>query len=302
MDGREPLYLQPGMSEAELFREFNARDPYYRHIAARLVALVRLVRPNFGRTLDIFGRTGYLTRAAMAHASSVVVIEHRPAFAEYLRGEFAADHGITILEGELFEALRKVAIGVDTALCCEQAHFLQPKYEEFVKLLAAVSKGALLGMTLGPSHHRFATMRLSDFRSGAVRAGTMVELSHPIHQAVHAEILKIVRERHGYERQDAWPPAAVAYDLAAVRAANEAARFRNLMVIEETFPVSGHQIHRYGQNGWTSFFRWPPLADLGTDVKISICREAVTSVRNRSEYDDWCKVTAYHPVAYLIAF
>lgn len=74
------------------------------------------------------------------------------------------------------------------------------------------------------------------------------------------------------------------------------------MIAEEVFPVPGHQIHLYGQNGWTSFFRFAPLVDLPTDIKIAILTEAIETVRAMPEYDEWCATTANHPVAYLIAY
>lgn len=306
MKGREPLYLKPGMDDAELFREFNGRNPYYRHIAWRLAQHVRRVasRPQ-ERILDILGRTGYATRAFGSRLTATI-IEHRPAFVEYLKGEFVArDPMVEVRTDDVRSSpIFPDNLLADVAVCCEQASLLQPGYDEFAfKLGDALDDDGVFGMTLGPSNHQFRTYRIADYRSGVVKGGeVMSELSHPIRQAVHAEVVRIARERHGFDRDNAWPPAAKAFDPVEVRSANEKAGFENLAIIEEIFPVPGHQIHLYDQNGWTFYMRWPPLSDLPQEDKIALLSEAVEAVRARPEYDDWCQVDAYHPVAYYLAW
>ena len=159
----------------------------------------------------------------------------------------------------------------DTVLCCEQISLLVGDYAKLVRNLADGHGDILFAFTLGPSHHSFTTFHLSDFRSGVVNPGEiMTELSHPIQQRVQQEVLRIVQERHGYTGGDVWPPKAKQFGLAAIRFANERAWLRQLFVAEEVFLVPGHQIINYSQNGWTSFFRHAPLADLPTEVKIAI--------------------------------
>lgn len=312
MDGHEPLYLTDGLSEADLFREFNGRDPYYRHIAARAVRHLRTATGIIAEALVIMDRNGCVTRALEAVARRITIAEHRWPFLACLEDEFAGSENVKVVRrpnigcllGETIMVRRPEQATFSVALCVEQASLLQPGYWSFIHDLASRARlGSMTFlMTLGPSHHRFASFRIADHRSGEVKAGeVMSELSHPIHQAVQREVLRIVRERHGYTREDVWPPAAKAFDLASIREANEDAGFRNLAVVEETFPVPGTHIHLYGQNGWTSFFRWPPLTDLLVMEKIAILREAITAVREHPDYDRWCAITAYHPVAFVIA-
>lgn len=308
MKGHEPLYLADCLSEADLFREFNGRDPYYRHIAARAVQHLQMRVGIISGALVIMDRNGGVTRALEAVARNITIVEHRSPFLSCIADEFAASANVITAPAQsveyLGETIAHLARTFSAALCVEQASLLQPRYPDFVRALAS---RAFLGnmtflMTLGPSHHRFAAFRIADYRSGEVKPGEiMSELSHPIHQAVQREVLRIVRERHGYTRDDVWPPAAKAFDLTSIREANEAAGFRNLAVVEETFAVPGTHVYLYGQNGWTSFFRWSPLADLPIATKIAILREAIETVRARSEYDEWCGITAHHPVAFVIA-
>lgn len=308
MNGYEPFYLAVSLDEADLFREFNGRDPYYRYVAARAVQHLRLATGIITEALVIMDRNGCVTRALEAVARRITIVEHRLPFLNCLADEFAASANVITAPAPSVEYLGETIAHLpqtfSVALCVEQASLLQPRYPDFVRALASRARlGAMTFlMTLGPSHHRFAAFRIADHRSGEVKTGEiMSELSHPIHRAVQHEVLRIVRECHGYDRDDVWPPAAKAFDLSFIREANEAAGFRNLAVVEETFAVPGTHIHLYGQNGWTSFFRWPPLADFPIVTKIAILREAINVVRALPEYDGWRKITAHHPVAFVIA-
>lgn len=300
--GFEPLYLRPGMNEAELFAAFNARNGYYRYIAERLVGHVRRFQgQNFGTVMDVLARTGYLARA-VGETKRTFAVEHRPAFVDYLRTEFVADRHVRIVaEAPLDAAMR---LKPHTVLCCEQISMLHGDYAELVKRLADGRDDVLFAFafTLGPSHHAFTTLHLSDFRSGVVNPGeVMTELSHPIQQRVQQEVLRIVRERYNYMGEDVWPPKAKQFDLAAIRSANEGAGLRQLSLNEEVFPVPGHQVVNYSQNGWTSFFRHAPLAEFPTETKIAVLIEAIELVRALPEYPGWCETEAYHPVAYIVA-
>ncbi len=306
MKGREPLYLKPGMDDLELFQQFNARSPYYRHIAARLAMHVVDALGEYPDSIvDILARTGYATRAFGVR--EVVLVEHRPAFAEYLMGtEFASDERgdirIDRCDVTCNEPLSDLESCERVVICCEQAAMLHPVYQSFIWQVCEATDTEVFAMTLGPSHHRFTTYRVADHRSGVVKDGeVMSELSHPIRQATHAEIVRLAKERHGFDRDDAWPPVAKAFDPCEVRNANEQAGFNGLQIIEETFVVPGHQIHLYDQNGWTFYMRWSPLSDLSGDAKIALLSEAITNVRARPEYDAWCEIEAYHPVAFYIA-
>lgn len=315
MRGFEPLYLRPGMTDVELFLEFNNRNPYYRIIAHSLVEnicsfgprLRGVGRDRFGNVCDVLGRTGYAAWAAVSFAESITFVEHRPDFLEYLRREFDGfGDTISIVDAPsivgLPNVLRAQSRLFDTVLCCEQVSQLYDSYTEFVSSLP-LADGAVLGLTLGPSHHRFTTFRVADFRSGVVRDGEiMSELSHPIRQAAHRELVRLAKERHDYDRNDAWPPAAKAFDPAEVREANWVAGFADCLVLESAFPVPGSAIHLYIQNAWTSNMRFPPLADLPQDAKIALLKDSFEIVRAMPEYPQWCGVPAYHPVAFYIAW
>ncbi len=300
---RPDLYLRPGMSEPQLLEAFRQHDRYYEEHAATLWRLASLLADRSGHVVDMRGRTGYLTDA-VGVAERCTIIEPRRPFADFLRVRYRDRPNVTIVEEEVLPALEHLEGEIDLAFCCEQASFLQPNYPEVARALAAkASLGCVFGMTMGPSHHPFRNYRIADHRrGGVVEAGeVMSELCHPIHQLVHGKILDIVRVEHGYDRADAWPPAARAFNPAEIQAANDQAGFGTLLVAERLMRVPGSQVPYYGMNGWTSFFRWPPLADLPVETKISILLRAVTEVIGSAEYDDLSQVEAFHPTAYYLA-
>lgn len=301
---RPDMYLEPGMSEPQLLEAFCSRNGYYYEHAMRLWQFASQLTVHTGHFVDIRGRTGYLTDAlSIGAAERYTIIEPRAPFAAFLRAKYRERSNVTIVEEEVVPALEHLAGEIDLALCCEQSSFLRPNYPEVAAALAAkMTAGSVFGMTMGPSHHPFRNYRIADHRSGVVREGeVMSELSHPIHQRVQNLVLKIVRAEHGYYRTDVWPPAAKAFDPAEVQAANDQAGFDTLLIAEELMPVPGSQVPYYGLNGWTSFFRWSPLADLTVETKISILLRAVTAVVEDPEYDKLAEVEAFHPTAYYLA-
>src|SRR3989344_5366919 len=96
MNGREPLYLEPGLDVADLFREFNGRDPYYRHISSRAVAHLRMTAGIISEALVIMDRNGGLARALEAVARRTTIVEHRSPFLDYLNDEFAASDNVVV--------------------------------------------------------------------------------------------------------------------------------------------------------------------------------------------------------------
>lgn len=302
---RPDMYLEPGMSEPQLLEAFRHRDGYYDEHARNLVGFADRMAVHTGHFVDIRGRTGYLTDAVGAGgAERYTIIEPRHAFAEFLRERYRDHRYLTVVEDEVVPALEQIDGEIDLALCCEQSSFLQTNYPEVARALAAkMPPGSVFGMTMGPSHHPFRNYRVADHRRGGVvePGEVMSELCHPIHQRVHAKILEIVRAEHGYEREDAWPPAAKAFNPAEVQAANDQAGFGTLLIAERLMRVPGSKVPYYGLNGWTSFFRWSPLADLPVETKISILLRAVTSVVEDPEYDNLAEIEAFHPTAYYLA-
>lgn len=310
MNGTEPLYLRDDMDEAELFAAFNAKNPYYRHIAARFCELAKMLRPGARRFADILPRTGYNTRA-LGNVESVTLIEHRPAFADYLKTEFQNEPNRRVVRTALAvdDLINFIAgpHGFDVSLVCESIAPFAPKYRALAGAAGrAASERSVFGITMGPSYHRFASWKVADFRNGGVvgEGELMSELSHPVHQAVHRELVRLARERHRYDRADAYPPAENALDFTWLRAMNEKAGFPNTVVFEERFAVPGHLVHQYCQNGWTFYMRFGALAELREKNKpaaIALLKEAIENVRGMPQYEAWCKVAAWHPVGYCFA-
>ncbi len=310
----EPLYLRPGMSEAEAFTEFNKRNPYYHDIAERFVGFARMLHPKARRFLDLLPRTGYNADAIERDvdvSSQIFLLEHRPSFITFLEGKLGhADYYQKLIKSanlnELVGALAGIR-NIDVILACETIAPFAPRYRELVQAAGrAASERAVFGITMGPSYHKFRRYNIANFRNGGTvgEGETMSELSHPIHQAVHQELVLLAKERHGYDKNDAYPPAENAFNLADLEKMNAEAGFPLTIVIEERFRVPGWVLHHYCQNGWTFYMRFGALLKLREEKPaeaIALLKEAIENVRAMPQYPAWCEVTAYHPVGYCFA-
>lgn len=303
MKGREPTYLKPGMSEAELLAQFQARNPYYRHIAARLVILAyrqREIVDDMIHGIDVNGRSGYCARAMEGLVDGLTIIERRPVFVAALKDEFAAEPAVNIVLDEPTTEWRE---NHALLLCCEQgAQLLNGDFGDWMKRAAGwCVEGSIFGMTLGPSNHPFTKFAINNHRVGeSDPAKVMTELSHPIAQQVHAEMVRLLKAELDYDKDTVWPEAKLTnpnkiQDL-CLRAGWE--RFE---IIEEKFRVPGHQIHLFQQNAWTMYFRFWTEEQCSTEKRIDLLERAIGTVRARPEYDAWCEVDAWHPVAYYLA-
>jgi hypothetical protein len=296
------------MSPSELFDAFQARNEYYRFIARQLGQYAQMVRPKARAYTDLLARNGYMTRAFGTLDRTVTLVEHRGPFVEGMRANFPGK-SVFIHRKDFLTNPAEALTGVrkaDIVFCCEQASLLQPNFRASVAAIARSGfrgQPPLLAMTFGPSHHHFEKFIVADYRSGAVRLGeVMSELSHPIRQATERNLVRIANRKHGFTRGNAWPPEAKGFGLTETKRALKEAGFKHLEIIEGLFPVSGEDIYLYDQNGWTFYMRWPPLSDLSDDAKIALLTEAIEEVRALQEYDEWCTITAYHPVAYYLAW
>lgn len=306
MKGREPLYLKPGMSEAELLAQFQARNPYYRHIANMLADIADGNQCDVGdeRTwthiIDVYGRSGYCSRAAMMMAQEVTIIENRLSFVAALEDEFAADPKVHIVPEEpVMERRGKVSL----VLCCEQgAQLLKGDFGGWMKRAAGwCAEGSIFGMTLGPSNHPFQDFDINNHRVGENDpAKVMTELSHPIAQAVHAEMVRLLKSELDFKDEAVWPAAKLTNPDEIQRICRDAG-WKDLLVYEEKFRIPGHKVHLFQENAWTMYFRFWTEEQCSTPKRIDLLERAIGTVRARPEYDAWCEIDAWHPVVFYIA-
>lgn len=155
---------------------------------------------------------------------------------------------------------------------------------------------------LGPSNFEFATP-LADHRSGGWKRGEVIsELAHPLYQRAHEIVLGVVRrEFPTFERENLWPSAAARMNFKYLSEACENASLRNLKVSEDFSPVSGQRVINFIRNGWTVFFRWPPLSELPTDRKLELMNEALNRLFGEPDFTAMSSIMSYHPTAVFTA-
>jgi hypothetical protein len=306
MAGRDALYLKPGMTDGELLGAYRARNAYYEVISEGLAKNMTRFGPGTDVWVDLLGRTGYASLAVIEEfCNRTYLIEDRLNFRSnaWEKGDIRLIKPPTLADS--IKALETIEASVDAVMCCEQMSFLQQDFGAFARSLGILKEknpDLIFGGTMGPSHHTFQTYRVADFRNGGVvdTGEVMTELSHPIHQAVHREVVRIAKERHRYTRDDAYPHPTP-FSVPDLREKLTMAGFENLVIFENLIEVPGGAIHEFCQNAWTFYMRFPPLSELPTDAKIDILTEAIEAVRALPAYDNWCGIPAQHPVAYYIA-
>jgi len=89
--------------------------------------------------------------------------------------------------------------------------------------------------------------------------------------------------------------------LEGLSEACENAGLQNLNVSEDFSPVSGRRVNNFIRNGWTVFFRWPPLSELPTDRKLEIMDEALNRLFQEVDFAEMSIAMSYHPTAVFTA-
>lgn len=314
---------------AVAYAAFNLRDPYYPEMARFVINAAKAkLDGRLGTVVDIGAGIGMSTMEILKDdVDRVIAVEPEEGMRYFCELNTMGDPRVQVIAGrgeELIEYLGAVrgrvsdiynrsetadiVKKVDAVLCCQVFHLFNPPGKESLvpRLLSQVAKalrvGGVFAFDLGPSNFEFATP-LADHRSGGGKRGEIItELAHPLYQRAHEILLGVVRrEFPALARESLWPPAAARMSFKYLNEACEKAGLRNLEVSEELSPVSGKRVINFIRNGWTVFFRWPPLSELPTDRKLELMKEALNRLFQEEDFSAMSNVMSYHPTAVFTA-
>jgi hypothetical protein len=179
-------------------------------------------------------------------------------------------------------------------------HLLRPVLDEALKNITAVlCDDGVLAFDLGPSNYAF-DLPLEDHRLAAPQPGTvMTELAHPLYRRVHDLVYKAVKAKYpNFDRENLWPSPAMRYTKTELGEILERHGLELLHIKEIISPVAGCRVKEFIRNGWTVFFRWPPLDALPMDEKLAMMKSALSAVLKKEDLES---VMAYHPTAVAVA-
>ncbi|MBI2056288.1 MAG: class I SAM-dependent methyltransferase [Candidatus Sungbacteria bacterium] len=312
------------------YAAFNLRDDYYRESARFVInaAKARLGKKNLGAVVEIGAGIGISTMEILQHAERVIAVEPDEGMRYFLGLNTMGDPLVTIVGGRgetLLRSLHQVADlwtgvpglqdepfhesfnGVDTILCCQAFHLFNPPGKESLvpKVLEQVScvlkKCGVFAFDLGPSNFKFLT-RISDHRTFTNSGEILTELSHPLYQRTHQILYGVVkREYPDFTRENLWPlgSAKMTYDF-LVQASLKAG-LSSLLFTENFIPLNGLRVIEFIRNGWTVFFRWPPLSELSSEKKLALMNEAMTQLFREPDFEQMQNMMSYHPTAVFTA-
>lgn len=310
------------------YAAFNLRDDYYREMATFVVnvAKSRLGKKNLGTVVDLGAGIGISTMEILKYAERVVAVEPDAGMRYMLELNVMGDPRVIVVDGRgevLMQSLvplndlwkdvpglqdeqtQSYFVGFDAVLCSQAFHLFNPPDKESLvpKVLSEVSRvlrqGGVFAFDLGPSNYKFA-LPIADHRLGfPPQHGQIVtELAHPLYQRVHNIVLGIVRrEFPDFGRENLWPSVAARMSFNFLSDSCEIAGLRNLQVSEDLSPVSGKRVIEFIRNGWTVFFRWPPLSELPSEKKLSLMNEALSQLFLLPDFEAMQSVMSYHPTA-----
>lgn len=307
------------------YAAFNLRDPYYREMVNAVIhgAQYATGRKNLGIVVDLGAGIGISTMEILKHADRVVAVEPDAGMRYMLELNVMGNPAVNVVEGRgesLVSALYRVDqlwtssvlthifLGVGAVLCSQVFHLFNPPGKETLvpkvlyQCMDSLKRGGVLAFDLSPSNYEFS-LPLADHRNGEVRQGEiMTELAHPLYQRVHQVLLKLVKEKFpDFQRENLWPPVSARMSYAFLRDNCEVHRLGNFTVLEELVPISGERIIDFPRNGWTVFFRWPPLSELPAEEKLALMNTALSAVFLDPDFEAMKNVMAYHPTAVCTA-
>lgn len=292
------------------YAAFNLRDPYYREMAELVLNEVRQVSAQMGLThhscMDLGAGIGISTLVLSKYFARMTAVEPEESMRYVCGLNFFCNPRVSVVEGRA-ENLSTVTDGpYDVVTSCQMFHLLKDVADGALEEIRRVLyPGGIFAFDLGPSNWEFA-ISLADHRSGQEPALSeiMTELAHPFYRIAHAEVYAAVVKRYpdfGRERENLWPPVAKRTNRAELEKLLSDHRFSLIRVSEFLVPISGMRVIDFIRNGWSVFFRWPPLDKLSMDEKIAFMEDAVKAIYADPRFEELASVVSYHPSAVITA-
>lgn len=296
---------------AMAYAAFNLRDNYYREMA-RLVAHELMQAHDFlgsggGTICEVGAGIGVSTLELLKilKPSHFDVLEPDASMRAMLEINMAARSGVRVYNANALN-LGSWEWDYDAIVCCQMFHLLKDDVEQALRVFRNVlSEKGVLAFDLGPSNWRFRSFDVFDHRQKQNMPAfheVVSELGHPLYGMVERTVRDAIKaDVPNFDRPNLWPPAAMAYDYDILCGMLSEAGFSKPRITEHLVPISGERVLEFIRNGWSVFFRWPPLDTLPMERKLGYITDALERVTACDEFEELCHYQAYHPSAVITA-